>query len=132
MARAMRILLALAPFALAACATAPGPGPDADGIARAGLNRRVYVDGLYVTPIAVVEDSRCPLGARCVSAGRTRVLVRIDLGSGYEIRELCSDAPLQVADGTLSLVEVEPGLVAGEQPGRDNPYRFGFRFAGGI
>ena len=35
-----------------------------DGIARAGLNQRVYVDGPYVTPLAVVEDSRCPVGVQ--------------------------------------------------------------------
>jgi hypothetical protein len=100
-----------------------------DGIARAGLNQRVYVDGPYVTPIAVVEDSRCPLGVQCVSAGRTRVMVRIDLGSRSEYRELCSDIPLQVADGTLALVEVTPGAAVGTRPGA---YRFGMRFAGGL
>ena len=112
---------------LAACATAPAPSTD--GIARAGLNQRVYVDGPYVTPLAVVEDSRCPAGARCVSAGRTRVMVRIDLGSRSEYRELCSDKPLQVADGTLSLVEIAPAAKAGIAP---SAYRFGMRFAGGL
>lgn len=126
----MKALLALAPLALAACATAPAPSTD--GVARAGLNQRAYVDGPYVTPLAVVEDSRCPIGAQCPSPGRTRVIVRIDLGSRSEIRELCSDTPLQVADGTLSLVDVQPGPMAGQQPGRGNPYRFGFRFAGGV
>ncbi len=122
----------LAPLLLAGCATALPPATSADGIARAELNQRVYVDGPYVTPLAVIEDSRCPIGVQCVSAGRTRVMVRIDLGSRSEYRELCSDKPLQVADGTLALVEVQPGLRAGEQPGRDNPYRFGMRFAGGL
>lgn len=101
----------------------------ADGIARARLNERAYVDGPYVTPLAVVEDSRCPIGTRCASPGRTRVMVRVDLGSRSEFLELCSDKPLQVADGQLSLVEVQPGRVAGEQPG---PYRFGFSFAGSL
>jgi len=126
----MKRLLALTSLALAGCATAPPPA--VDGVARAGLNQRVYVDGPYVTPLAVVEDSRCPLGVQCISAGRTRVMVQIDLGSRSEYRELCSDKPLQVADGTLSLVEVQPSLRPGEQPGRDNPYRFGMRFAGGL
>jgi hypothetical protein len=128
----MRLPLVLAPFALAACTTTAVPDEPGDGIARAGLNERVYVDGPYVTPLAVVEDSRCPINALCVTAGRTRVMVRIDLGSRSEFLELCSDKPLQVADGQLSLVEVQPGLRAGERPGRDNPYRFGFRFAGGL
>lgn len=120
---------ALLALALAGCATTPVPGDPSDGIARAGLNQRVYVDGPYVTPLAVVEDSRCPAGVQCIQAGRTRVMVRIDLGSGSEYRELCSDKPLQVADGTLSLVEVTPAAAPGAEPGA---YRFGMRFAGGL
>jgi hypothetical protein len=123
----MRYSVALATLLLAGCATAPAH--PSDGIARAGLNQRVYVDGPYVTPLAIVEDSRCPAGVQCVSAGRTRVMVRIDLGSRSEYRELCSDTPLQVADGMLSLVEVMPAAAAGTRPGA---YRFGMRFAGGL
>ena len=124
--------LLLAPLALAACATVPSDAPPStDGIARAGLNQRAYVDGPYVTPLKVLEDSRCPMNARCVWAGRTRLTVKIDLGSRSETREISSDQPIQVADGTLSLVEVQPDLMAGEQA-KPKAYRFGFTFAGGI
>jgi hypothetical protein len=123
----MNRLLPLAALLLAGCATTPAPS--ADGVARAGLNQRVYVDGPYVTPLQIVEDSRCPVGVQCVSAGRTRVAVRIDLGSRSEIAVLCSDTPLQVADGQLSLVEVTPAAAPGTRPGA---YRFGMRFAGGL
>jgi hypothetical protein len=127
----MKLLCILAaPLALAACATAP-PAPQ-DGIARAELGERVDVDGPYVTPLAVLEDSRCPMNARCVWAGRVRLSVRIDLGARSETREIASDAPIQVADGELSLVEVQPDLMAGEQPSERKPYRFGFTFAGGL
>ena len=125
-----RPLVLAAALALAACVTTPAP--PADGIARAGLDERVYVDGPYVTPLEVLEDSRCPINARCVWAGRTRLSVRIDLGSRSEIREIGSDAPLPVADGTLSLVEVQPDRLAGEQSKPPAPYRFGFTFAGGL
>jgi hypothetical protein len=124
--------LLLAPLALAACATVPPAEPAGpDGIARAGLNQRVYVDGPHVTPLAVLEDSRCPMNARCIWAGRTRLTVKIDLGSRSETREIGTDNPIQVADGTLSLVEVQPDLMAGEQA-KPKKYRFGFTFAGGI
>jgi hypothetical protein len=123
--------LLLAPLALGACATIPPPAQGSDGIARAGLHQRVYVDGPYVTPIEVLEDSRCPMNARCIWAGRTRLTVKIDLGSRSETREIASDAPIQVADGTLSLVEVQPDRVAGAEFD-PKKYRFGFTFAGGI
>ena len=125
-----RLFILAAPLALAACATTPAEPQD--GIARAGLGERVYVDGPYVTPLAVLEDSRCPMNARCVWAGRTRLSVRIDLGSGSETREIATDAPIQVADGQLALVEVQPDRMAGDQPASPKPYRFGFTFAGGL
>src|SRR5690606_37430506 len=111
----------------------PSPAPiEADGIARGGLGERIYVDGPYVTPLAVLEDSRCPMNARCVWAGRVRLSIRIDLGNGSEMREIASDEPIQVADGSLSLVEVRPDRMAGEGAPPPSPYRFGFTFAGGI
>ncbi len=123
-------LLLIAPLALGACATTPAEPQD--GIARAGLDERVYVDGPWVTPLAVLEDSRCPMNARCVWAGRIRLSVRIELGSRSETREIASDAPIQVADGQLALVEVQPDRMAGDRPGTPKPYRFGFTFAGGL
>ena len=125
-----RLFILAAPLALVACATTPAEPQD--GIARAGLGERVYVDGPYVTPLAVLEDSRCPMNARCVWAGRTRLSVRIDLGSGSETREIATDAPIQVADGQLALVEVQPDRMAGEAPSEERLYRFGFTFAGGL
>ena len=121
-----------APLILAACATTPASPDPIDGIARAGLDERVYVDGPYVTPLEVLEDSRCPMNARCFWAGRVRLSVKIDLGSRSEVREIGSDAPLQIADGTLSLVEVQPDRLSGEQPRPARPYRFGFAFSGGL
>lgn len=129
----MKTALPLAFLALSACATVaePPPAPQ-DGIARAALGERVYVDGPQVTPLQVLEDSRCPMNVRCVWAGRVRLSVRIDLGSGSEMREIANDRPIQVADGQLALVEVRPDRVAGEGAPEPQPYRFGFTFAGGI
>ena len=124
------LFILAAPLALAACATTPSASQD--GIARAGLNERVYADGPYVTPLALLEDSRCPMNVHCVWAGRVRLSVRIDLGARSETREIASDAPIQVANGQLALVEVQPDVLAGEQPSERKPYRFGFAFAGGL
>ena len=103
----------------------------ADGIVRAALGQRVYVDGPYVTPLAILEDSRCPVSVQCVWAGRVRLSVKIDLGSHSETREIATQEPIPVADGKLTLVEVRP---ARKTPGTVPPqdYRFGFAFAGGI
>lgn len=114
---------------LAGCASTP-PAPT-DGLSRAGLGETVYVDGPRVTPLAVLEDSRCPKGVECIWAGRLRISVRIDLGAGSQTRELTLGQPQQVADGSLELVEAMPARVAGK-PTEPKNYRFAFRFMGGL
>lgn len=123
-------LILVAPLLLAGCVTYKVHG---DGIARAALGQTVPVDGPKVTPLAVLEDSRCPMNARCVWAGQVRLKVRVHLGAGDRELELTSGKPAQVADGTLELVEIRPDRVAGEGQSLDPAaYRFGFKFMGGL
>ena len=102
-----------------------------DGIGRAALGETVTVNGPRVTPLAVLEDSRCPTSVKCVWAGQVRISVRIDLGSGNQTRELTLGKPAQVADGALTLVEVTPERRS-TTPVYPEDYRFGFRFDGGL
>ena len=46
------------------------------------LGQPTRVGRLVVTPLRVAEDSRCPINARCVWAGRAVVQTRID-GPGW-------------------------------------------------
>ena len=127
----MKRLIALPLVALAAaCTTTPAPFAAAGSTVE--IPDGVHVGKLVAVPQVLLEDSRCPMNARCVWAGRVRLSVRIDLGARSETREIASDAPIQVADGQLALVEVQPDRVAGGQPASPKPYRFGFTFAGGL
>ncbi|MGH6788039.1 MAG: hypothetical protein ACREBO_14530 [Novosphingobium sp.] len=125
----IRLTLLAAPLLLSGCIYYKTPR--SDGISRARLVETVNVDGPRVTPLKVLEDSRCPTGVQCVWAGQVRLSVRIDLGSGSETRELTSGKPAQVADGALTLVEVMPER-RDKWPVYPEDYRFGFKFAGGI
>lgn len=122
------ILLAFLPL-VAACADMPSPSKD--GLAYTRLGQETYVDGPKVTPLAVLEDSRCPKGVQCVWAGRVRISTRIVLGSGSQTRELTLGQPQQVADGSLELVEVSPSPIKGRTIDPQD-YRFRFRFMGGL
>ncbi|MFT4027804.1 MAG: hypothetical protein QM676_13525 [Novosphingobium sp.] len=115
----------LAPTMLMGCVTYH---VRSDGISRAALGQTVAVDGPKVTPLEVLEDSRCPMNAR---AGQVRLKVRVRLGAGDRELELTSNKPVQVADGSLELVEVVPDRVAG-QALDPKVYRFGFKFMGGL
>lgn len=123
-----RALLVSATAVLAGCATVPTSG----GLAYARIGQEIRVDGPRVTPLSVLEDSRCPENARCIWAGRVRISARIVTGRGAETREMTLGEPIAVADGKLLLGDVQPGRKTTEAAVAPGDYRFEFRFDGGV
>ena len=110
-----------AALALSACATLPtaAAGPTA------GLGQAAPVGELRVRPLRVIEDSRCPINARCVWAGRMILNVAVRVGNRESRHDLTLGEPLPVGRGRLVLVSAEPGRVAGRETD-PRAYRFGF------
>ena len=118
------------PLLLAACATTAMPaGALPEGPARIG--QTVSVGGPTVRPLAVIEDSRCPVNVTCVWAGRLVVRAVIGTGRGRQRMELTLGTPVPVADGVLTLTHVTPDSFQGKVTRRKD-YRFTFEFAGGL
>jgi len=115
----MKRLFILTAAALAACATVPAPavGPTA------ALGQIARVEGLTIRPLRVVEDSRCPINARCVWAGRMILHARV----GSAPYDLTLGEPLAIPGGRLTLVAAEPGKTAGHETD-PAAYRFTFAF----
>lgn len=128
----MRATISIVPALalLVACATPPAAlaetheGPVA-------LGQTAYVGGPRVTPLSVVEDSRCPADVTCIWAGRVIVRARVAGGAWERTMDLTLGEPQQVADGMLELVSVTPGRTERGRP-QDESYRFGFEFDGGL
>ena len=99
------------------------------GTVTARLGEEVRLGTLRIRPLAVVEDSRCPLDVTCVWAGRIRVRVAVS-GAGEPVMEL--NQPVPVPGGSLSLVAVAPPRWHSPPPGVDPnaPQRFAFRLSG--
>lgn len=125
----IRIPLAIL-FALSACAAQSPPQQtsrpaDDPAFSYGGLNPDIRVGGLTVRPLAVTEDSRCPVNVTCVWAGRLVLRLRVSGMAGEQV--VSTMAPLELADGgALELASVTPARTAG-RPGTPRPYRFGFR-----
>ncbi|HTU12516.1 MAG TPA: hypothetical protein VMG08_16620 [Allosphingosinicella sp.] len=156
----MRILWLLA--ALAGCAgaspgsnnvAAPGPGPGPapalseeyramvesverrfrePGVVTARLNEEVAVGAVRVRPLAILEDTRCPIDVDCVHGGNLRLRVAV---SGLGETEMDIWRPLPIPGGQALRLNVvapprwsrppPPGIDPNEAP------RFGFsRVAG--
>jgi len=114
----------LAPLALAA---APQPAP----IVTTGLHRWQRIADRQVRVDKVVEDSRCPMNARCVWAGRAIVRVTLREGTRRRTVDVTLGEPIPFAGGKLELVSVTPEKMAGAQPKRPAPYRFSFEYRRG-
>ena len=121
------ILAANTCLALSGCASTTAT--TSEGPAR--LRQTVHVDGPRVTPLRVIEDSRCPMSAQCVWAGRVVLRVKVQGGAWQRELDLALGEPVPVADGTLTLTAVPPDRRA-DQPIGPSDYRFAFVFAGGL
>jgi len=129
------LLRAVLPLTLAALLGACAVIPDRAGVgsiplpqgSSAALLQSVQVGDLTVTPQEVVEDSRCPINARCVWAGRLVVRTRID-GEGWrDTADLILGEDFGTHGKVIALTSGEPAPEAGA--GREttkDAYRFTF------
>ena len=119
-----------AALALGACATLPPIAPTTTGTATASYGQTANVGPLLVQPIALVEDSRCPINARCIWAGRLILKAQIELRGGGEqlTTNLTLGTPLSIGADRLTLVSAEPGRLAGAK-GNPPANRFTFDYA---
>ena len=110
-----QIFSVIAALGLTACASLPTGAPmRTDGLARIGQSTRV--GAMIVTPQAIVEDSRCPINARCVWAGRLVLATRISGAGWRETASLTLGEPYSTHGSGLALVSAEPGKMAGSPP----------------
>ena len=123
----------IALLSLSACVTtvkAETPLADRNNVS---LGQNAYIDGPVIRPMKIIEDSRCPINARCIWAGTVKIeAIWVRPGPDRTI-QLELRKPVPLTDGTIELTDVSPSRMAGE--GRElkpSDYRFNFRFVGGI
>ena len=123
-------ILALAAFPLAACVVVPDapnvtstPWPEGSAVK---LKQSVSVGDVVVTPIRIVEDSRCPINARCVWAGRLVVETRIAAGGWRDTANITLGETYGTHGHVIALSEASPDKEAQRelQPG---DYRLTYR-----
>lgn len=117
-----------APEAGAPSAAVPIPSAP-PSLIYAALGQTVPVGRSQVTPVKILEDSRCPANARCVWAGQVRLRIRLHVGAGMRTMEITSGKPVRIPGGTLKLDEIRPDKMSGHNGAiRPMDYRFGFGF----
>lgn len=129
------LLRAVLPLTFAAMLGACAVIPDRAGVesiplpqgSPTALLQTVKVGDLSVTPQEVVEDSRCPINARCIWAGRLVVRTRIDGAGWRDTADLTLGEPYGTHGTVIALTSGEPAPEAGaERETAKEDYRFTF------
>jgi hypothetical protein len=128
-----RNIALIALISLSACVTTAGAEQPLAGGNNVPLGRSAYVDGPIIRPVKVIQDSRCPMNARCIWAGTVKIeAIWVRPGDDRSI-ELELGKPVPLADGSIELTDVSPSRMAGERLElKPKDYRFSFRFMGGL
>jgi hypothetical protein len=91
------------------------------------------VDGPVIKVLKILEDSRCPINARCIRAGDVRLSTLWLKSNGTKVPfELSLSKPAPLADGMITLEDVQPERMAGGPEVKPRDYRFTFKFEGGL
>lgn len=124
-----RLALMFSLPALAGCAIIPDTPRVGQEAANQGtpiaLGQSAWVGDAIVTPLAVVEDSRCPEDAQCIQAGKLTVSTRITFTHWQQTVPLTLGEPYRVMSRDFVLATASPTNSAGQEipPGA---YRFAF------
>ena len=122
--------LALATITVTGCVAIPDSPIAGQNAAEQGteiaIRESVWVGKAVVTPIEVIEDSRCPIDAVCVQAGRLVVETRIDGPGWRQTLPLTLGKVHEVRGVSIMLEQATPGRLA-DAPPRQTEYRLIFK-----
>ncbi|MEZ5679727.1 MAG: hypothetical protein R3E14_00320 [Erythrobacter sp.] len=126
-ARPALVALVLAALPLAGCVVVPDAPNVAGNPWNEGtpvpLGQPVKVADVIVTPLRVVEDSRCPINARCVWAGRLVVETRIDGAGWRDTANVTLGETYGTHEKVVRLIAGEPNKTTQEEI-KPHQYRF--------
>ncbi len=72
------------------------------------LNKTISAFDFLVTPISVVQDSRCPTDVQCIQAGTVVVKAKLAGGLGEYTANLELNKPLVNEEVSITLINVSP------------------------
>ncbi len=109
------------------CEFAACPGtPSVTEGTTAALNQKIFTGGVFITPLDVVSDSRCPVDVTCVWAGEVTLKTKLEKGSISKEVVLKMNESTTFEGALVTLVSVTPENNS-KQPFAKAEYRFTFR-----
>lgn len=105
-------------------AACPGAPPVTEGTI-AALEQKIFTGGVFITPLEVVSDSRCPVDVTCVWAGEVTLKTKLEKGSVSKEVVLRMNQSTAFEGALVTLVSVTPENNS-KQPFAKEEYRFTF------
>lgn len=113
-------------------ATAPAPTPvvtqtekEIKNQTSAQINQRILNNNVYITPLVVVSDSRCPSDVTCIWAGTVSLKAKLESGDTTETKTISLNTPFIFSGKSISLVKVSP-MPYSKQVIKTADYKFEF------
>lgn len=115
----------------AACPASPTQQTGTPALLSAGIQKPVTGFGVTITPLKVLEDSRCPADVTCIQAGTVRLSakVRVDQQGVESTETFAIGEPVSIGGGTITLVSVNPNKSQNTTISPSN-YEFMFKVVG--
>lgn len=103
--------------------------PDIKESTTARLNQKILNGGVYITPLKVISDSRCPSDVQCIWAGEVVLSVKLEKGIQSSVVELKQGAKWGFDGQIVSLVTATP-IPKSDTTISDSEYIFTFKVDG--
>ncbi|MDB5254050.1 MAG: hypothetical protein JWL80_116 [Parcubacteria group bacterium] len=104
-----------APIANTASSTPPLPPEVKNPVGNVSLvlGQKANFGSISITPLKVVEDSRCPIGVQCIQAGTVRVSLLIQTGSTSNTVQIALNRSAAAGGWKVLFIDANPDKVAG-------------------
>ncbi len=91
----------------------------------ASLNQKIFNNGIFITPLEVLSDSRCPSDVVCVSAGEISLKVMLEKGTTTQNVTFKMQSTVTFEEYKATLTSVTPEKNS-KTTLKDSDYRFNF------
>lgn len=95
---------------------------------KTGVDEGGSAFGVTVTPVEIMEDSRCPVDVQCIQAGTVRVRALVEAASGASSKIFDLEKPVIIGDWEVTLTQTDPAPESGKEI-KDGEYTFYFRIS---
>lgn len=72
------------------------------------LREKVLIDRVFITPLEILEDSRCPTDVNCIQAGTVKIRAQLEYGGVAHIEDLTPLTKVPIAKRFVILTKVTP------------------------